>query len=338
MVPCESRSAKERRLISICLKHQLGQPGEEDLLPCSDRSLLAHRLVFNRQRIDFVYLGQSIPFSVEQPTESGDQLVESLQMLTLDQSVSKWYRIHPSITSINILFESTPLTDHLPTSRSVSLSDIGGLKKEKSNLADLLLLSSTTNFMPPRGILLYGPKGCGKTMLINALAEETRATAIRINPSDVYSRHYGESETKLKRLFAQTIVKGADQRKTLFLLIVENIESLCPNQERITQQMERRLTTTFIELLDRHLDGRNVLLIATTSRIDSVDADLRRPGRIDEEIEIGIPNQQDRLEVRIRSTQSITRFFLDSQSATTLLSKRSGRESIEVDRRTNARL
>lgn len=225
-------------------------------------------------------------------------------MLTLDKSVSKWYRIHPSITSIDVQFEPAPANDQLATSRSISLSDIGGLTKEKSNLSDLLLLSSTTNFLPPRGILLYGPKGCGKTMLINALAEEIRATTIRINPSDIYSRHYGESETKLKRLFAQTTVKGTDQRKTIFLLIVENIESLCPHQERITQQMERRLTTTFIELLDRYLDGRNVLLIATTNRIDSVDADLRRPGRIDEEIEIGIPNQQDRLEVRPKSTVS----------------------------------
>jgi transitional endoplasmic reticulum ATPase len=130
-------------------------------------------------------------------------------------------------------------------------------------------------------------------MLINAIGHEISATIIRINPSDIYSRHYGESETKLKRLFAQTTVT-----KKKYLLIVENIESLCPNQERITQQLERRLTTTFIELLDRHLDGKNVFLIATTNRLDSVDSDLRRPGRIDEEIEIGIPNQHDRLEVR----------------------------------------
>jgi transitional endoplasmic reticulum ATPase len=174
----------------------------------------------------------------------------------------------------------------------ISLSDIGGLKKEKSDLTDLLV-SSLTNDIPPRGILLHGPKGCGKTMLINAIGHEISATIIRINPSDIYSRHYGESETKLKRLFAQTTVT-----KKKYLLIVENIESLCPNQERITQQLERRLTTTFIELLDRHLDGKNVFLIATTNRLDSVDSDLRRPGRIDEEIEIGIPNQHDRLEVR----------------------------------------
>ena len=97
--------------------------------------------------------------------------------------------------------------------------------------------------------------------------------------------------------------------KKKYLLIVENIESLCPNQERITQQLERRLTTTFIELLDRYLDGKNVFLIATTNRLDSVDTDLRRPGRIDEEIEIGIPNQHDRLEVK-----KIHRLFLNNLS------------------------
>lgn len=181
-----------------------------------------------------------------------------------------------------------------------SLTDIGGLKKEKSTLTDLLFTSSSTESIPVRGVLLYGPKGCGKTMLVNAIAEQLGATIIRINPSDIYSRHYGESETKLKRFFAQATVKrnSSDNGKSRSLIIVENIESLCPNQERITQQLERRLTTTFIELLDRHLDGIRVLLIATTNHLDSVDANLRRPGRIDEEIEIGIPSQQDRLEVR----------------------------------------
>lgn len=182
----------------------------------------------------------------------------------------------------------------------ISLSDIGGLKKEKSDIIDLFL-SSETNYIPPRGILLHGPKGCGKTMLINAIANEISATIIRINPSDIYSRHYGESETKLKHLFAQTTVtknNNSSNIKKKYLIIVENIESLCPNQERITQQLERRLTTTFIELLDRYLDGKKIFLIATTNRLDAVDTDLRRPGRIDEEIEIGIPNQQDRFEVR----------------------------------------
>jgi SpoVK/Ycf46/Vps4 family AAA+-type ATPase len=192
--------------------------------------------------------------------------------------------------------------------KSITLLDIGGLKKEKSDLTDLLLLS-TINYIPPRGILLHGPKGCGKTILIKAIAHEISAITIHINPSDIYSRHYGESETKLKRLFAQTTMIKNNNLKKKYLLIVENIESLCPNQERITQQLERRLTTTFIELLDRYLNGKNVFLIATTNRIDSVDTDLRRPGRIDEEIEIGIPNQQDRLEVK-----QINRLLLNNLS------------------------
>ena len=135
-------------------------------------------------------------------------------------------------------------------------------------------------------------------MLINAIAHELSANIIPINPSDVYSRHYGESETKLKRLFAQTTTTTTNSTKKTCLIVVENIESLCPNQERTTQQLERRLTTTFIELLDRYLNGKQIVLIATTNRLDSVDTNLRRPGRIDEEIEISIPNQNDRLEVK----------------------------------------
>jgi transitional endoplasmic reticulum ATPase len=256
---------------------------------------LANRIVFGEQRIDFVYLGQSISFRVEQPTDDID-LIDSLHSLSLDSNLPSFYRICPSTTSITIQFEPTTANNNIQD-KSISLSDIGGLKKEKSDLTDLLR-SSTINYIPPRGILLHGPKGCGKTILINAIIHEISATPIRINSSDIYSRHYGESETKLKRLFAQTTMTKNNNTKKKYLLIVENIESLCPNQERVTQQLERRLTTTFIELLDRYLDGETVLLIATTNRLESVDTDLRRPGRIDEEIEIGIPNQQDRLEVK----------------------------------------
>ena len=141
-------------------------------------------------------------------------------------------------------------------------------------------------------------------MLVSAIANEISATMIHINPSDVYSRHYGESEAKLKQLFVQTTKPKTYDIEKKYLLIVENIESLCPNQERITQQLERRLTTTFLALIDQYLDGRKFFLIATTNRLDSVDTDLRRPGRIDEEIEIGIPNQQDRFEVRKQTKTS----------------------------------
>jgi ATP-dependent 26S proteasome regulatory subunit len=208
-----------------------------------DIILLVNRIVFGEQRIDFVYLGQSITFRVEQPTDE-ENLIDSLHSLSLDNNFPNFYRICPSTTSINIQFEPTTMNRNDIQDKSITLLDIGGLKKEKSDLTDLLL-SSTLNYIPPRGILLHGPKGCGKTMLINAISHEISATIIRINPSDVYSRHYGESETKLKR----------------------------------------------------YLDVKNVFLIATTNRLDSVDTDLRRPGRIDEEIEIGIPNQYDRLEV-----------------------------------------
>ena len=204
--------------------------------------------------------------------------------------------------SIQIEFDSAS-SDATNTIRPTTLDDLGGLKKEKIEPER----TSGAIRCRPRGILLYGPKGCGKTMLINALAHELNANVLRIYPAEIYSRHYGESETKLKRIFAQ--VTKVEKRKTF--LVVENIESLCPHQERITQQLERRLTTTFIDMLDRYLDGTNVLLIATTNRIDAIDADLRRPGRLDEEIEIGIPNQNDRFEVRrAGSTNEEKRVFL----------------------------
>ncbi|CAF1274067.1 unnamed protein product [Adineta ricciae] len=291
LVACSTRSTNERRLITICLKHQL-----------------ENRIVYVGQQIEFVYLGQSISFRVERPNDESD-LVDSLHSLSIENDLPKLYQLSSSTTSITIQFDlSTTNSLNKTSEKSLTLSDIGGLKKEKSDLTDLLL-SSTLNDIPPRGILLHGPKGCGKTTLINALAQEISATIVPINPSDVYSRHYGESETKLKRLFAQTTVNKTKK----YFLVVENIESLCPNQERITQQLERRLTTTFIELLDRYLDGKNVILIATTNRLDSVDTDLRRPGRIDEEIEIGVPNQTDRLEILNLKLRSMTNNLNDEE-------------------------
>ena len=259
----ENRSSNERRLIAACLKHQL-----------------ANRIVFFDQKIDFVYLGQTISFRVEKSMNFDENFAEMSIETKIPQ---RFFRISPSFTSIEIEFD-------LKTTkiRTTTFDDLGGLKKEKKLLQDFFIDSTS-----PRGILLYGPKGCGKTMLIDAFAQELDAKILRIHPAEIYSRHYGESETKLKEIFAQT--KKFSKKKTF--LIVENIESLCPHQERITQQLERRLTTTFIDLLDRNLDGTNLLLIATTNRIDAVDTDLRRPGRLDEEIEIGIPNQNDRFDV-----------------------------------------
>jgi len=257
-----------------------------------------NRIVFIEQRIDFVYLGQTISFRVELPADDAN-LVDSLHSLSLNSSnPTNFYRISPTSTAITVQFELKTSSTTVSEDKSITFSDIGGLKKEKTDLTDLLLLSTNENYIPPRGILLHGPKGCGKTMLINAIAHELSANIIPINPSDVYSRHYGESETKLKRLFAQTTTTTTNSTKKTCLIVVENIESLCPNQERTTQQLERRLTTTFIELLDRYLNGKQIVLIATTNRLDSVDTNLRRPGRIDEEIEISIPNQNDRLEVK----------------------------------------
>ncbi|CAF1218059.1 unnamed protein product [Rotaria sordida] len=184
--------------------------------------------------IDFVYLGYSINFRVQQQCDDIN-LIDSFH-----SNLPIFYRIYLSITSIIIQFKLMTINNNIEN-KSISLSDIGGLKREKSDLTNLLL-QSTTNYISLRRIFPHGAKRRGKTLLINAIAHEISATIIRIHLSNIY---------------------------------------------------KRRLTATLIELLDRHLDGKNIFLMVTTKWPDLVDTDLRRPGRIDEEIEIGMANQQD---------------------------------------------
>lgn len=188
--------------------------------------------------------------------------------------------------------------DHTPP--SVTLSSLGGLTEITTQLMELIGLPilhpeiySATGVEPPRGVLLYGPPGCGKTTIANALAGELQVPFINILAPSVVSGMSGESEKKLREIF--------DEAKTLApcIIFMDEIDAITPKRDGGAQrEMERRIVAQLLTLMDEltlaKTDGKPVIVIGATNRPDSLDSALRRAGRFDREICLNVPNEEQR--------------------------------------------
>jgi len=180
----------------------------------------------------------------------------------------------------------------------VTYEDIGGLSAEIKKVREMIELPmkhpelfERLGVEAPKGVLLYGPPGTGKTLLAKALASETNAHFETLSGPEIMSKYYGESEEKLRSLF-----KTAEEQAPSIILIDE-IDSIAPKREEVTGEVERRVVAQLLALMDGMETRGKVVVIGATNRPDSLDPALRRPGRFDREIEIGVPNRQSRLEV-----------------------------------------
>jgi transitional endoplasmic reticulum ATPase len=180
----------------------------------------------------------------------------------------------------------------------VTYEDIGGLSAEIKKVREMIELPmkhpelfERLGVDAPKGVLLYGPPGTGKTLLAKALASETNAHFETLSGPEIMSKYYGESEEKLRQLF-----KTAEEQAPSIVLIDE-IDSIAPKREEVTGEVERRVVAQLLALMDGMETRGKVVVIGATNRPDSLDPALRRPGRFDREIEIGVPNRQSRLEV-----------------------------------------
>ncbi len=180
----------------------------------------------------------------------------------------------------------------------VTYEDIGGLSAEIKKVREMIELPmkhpelfERLGVEAPKGVLLYGPPGTGKTLLAKALASETNAHFETLSGPEIMSKYYGESEEKLRQLF-----KTAEEQAPSIVLIDE-IDSIAPKREEVTGEVERRVVAQLLALMDGMETRGKVVVIGATNRPDSLDPALRRPGRFDREIEIGVPNRQSRLEV-----------------------------------------
>jgi len=198
-------------------------------------------------------------------------------------------------TKLTILNEPAPEGKGLPRT---TYEDIGGLREEIQRVREMVELPlrhpelfQRLGIEPPKGVLLHGPPGCGKTLLARAVANESEANFFSINGPEIMSKFYGESEARLREIFQQA------QQNAPSIIFVDELDAIAPKREEVTGEVERRVVAQLLALMDG-LSGRgNVIVIGATNRPGALDPALRRPGRFDREIEIGVPDKQGRYEI-----------------------------------------
>ena len=182
--------------------------------------------------------------------------------------------------------------------KRISYEDIGGLKDELQRLRETIRLPMRhpelfhkLGIEPPKGVLLYGPPGTGKTLIAKAVASESGAHFISIAGPEVISKYYGESEQRLREVFEEARSNAPS------IIFIDELDSITPRREEVTGEVERRVVAQLLTMMDGLEERGQVVVIGATNRLDAVDPALRRPGRFDREIEIGVPSELDRIEI-----------------------------------------
>lgn len=180
----------------------------------------------------------------------------------------------------------------------VTYEDIGGLKDEIQKVREMIELPlrhpeifEKLGVEAPKGVLLYGPPGTGKTLLAKAVANESNAHFISISGPEIMSKFYGESEARLREIFKEA------REKAPTIVFIDEIDSIAPKREEVTGEVERRVVSQLLSLMDGLEARGKVIVIAATNRPNAIDPALRRPGRFDREIEIKVPDRRGRFEI-----------------------------------------
>ncbi len=204
-------------------------------------------------------------------------------------------RITPST---NLVIKDEPVSDAIVKIADVHYEDIGGLDEAKNKIREMIELPirypqlfERLGIDPPKGVLLFGPPGTGKTLLAKAVANESDAHFITISGPELVSKFVGESEEKLREIFKQA------NEKAPTIIFMDEIDAIAPKREEATNEVERRMVSQLLTLMDGMPPRGQVIIVAATNRPDAIDQALRRPGRFDREIEIGVPNRNARKEV-----------------------------------------
>ncbi|MEM0384785.1 MAG: CDC48 family AAA ATPase, partial [Candidatus Caldarchaeum sp.] len=181
---------------------------------------------------------------------------------------------------------------------SITYEDIGGLQEQIQRVREMIELPlrfpelfQKLGIDPPKGVLLYGPPGCGKTLLAKAVATEAEANFILINGPEIMNKYYGETEARLRDIFRKA------EEEAPSIIFIDEIDAIAPKRSEVTGEVEKRVVAQLLALMDG-LEGRgSVIVIGATNRPNALDPALRRPGRFDREIEIGIPDKRGRVEI-----------------------------------------
>ena len=190
--------------------------------------------------------------------------------------------------------------------RKVTYEDIGGLEEEIQRIREMIELPirhpelfKRIGIDPPKGVLLHGPPGTGKTLLARAVAGETDAHFETISGPEIMSKFYGQSEENLRKVFEKS------KEMAPSIIFIDELDSIAPKRGEVTGEVERRVVAQLLSLLDG-LEGRGeVIVIGATNRVNDIDPALRRPGRFDREIEIGVPDTDGRYEILLIHTRGM---------------------------------
>jgi transitional endoplasmic reticulum ATPase len=240
------------------------------------RNRLMERTLVEGDTTLVMMLGHAIPFTVTKTRPHGITKVTTETRLT-------------------ILNEPALEGKGLPRT---TYEDIGGLHEEIQRVREMVELPlrhpelfQRLGIEPPKGVLLHGFPGCGKTLLARAVANESEANFFSINGPEIMSKFYGESEARLREIFQQA------QQNAPSIIFIDELDAIAPKREEVTGEVERRVVAQLLALMDG-LSGRgNVIVIGATNRPGALDPALRRPGRFDREIEIGVPDKKGRYEI-----------------------------------------
>jgi len=229
------------------------------------------------------------------PVMSNTMLGELLPFLALDVEPDGAVIISPHT---RIELQSDEVRSEGELISGVTYEDIGGLKAEIKRVREMIELPlkhpeifKRLGVNPPKGILLHGPPGCGKTLIARAVANESGARFFDIAGPEIISKYYGESEKHLREVFEKA------QSEAPSIIFIDEIDSIAPKREDVTGEVERRVVAQLLTMMDGLKPRGDVIVIGATNRVNAIDPALRRPGRFDREIEIRVPDLDDRLEI-----------------------------------------
>ena len=228
--------------------------------------------------------------SIQLPTQMGGKI----QFITTSTKPSK-----PVIVTENTVFKLGAMTKAIDASiPRITYDELGGLKREVLKIREMVELPmrhpelfEKIGVEAPKGVLLYGPPGTGKTLLAKAVAGETNAHFISLSGPEIMGKHYGESEERIREIFTQA------EENAPSIIFIDEIDSIAPKRDEVSGELEKRIVSQLLTLMDGMKSRGKVIVIAATNRPDSIDPALRRPGRFDREIEIGIPDDEGRFDI-----------------------------------------
>ncbi len=204
------------------------------------------------------------------------------------------------VTASTVLFtEGEPIQrEEEEGANEIGYDDIGGCRRQMAQIREMIelplrhpALFKTLGVKPPRGVLLYGPPGSGKTMIARAVANETGAFFFLINGPEIMSKMAGDSESNLRRAFEEA------EKNAPAIIFMDELDSIAPKRDKVSGEVEKRIVSQLLTLMDGLKSRGQVIVIAATNRPDSIDPALRRFGRFDREIDIGVPDEVGRLEI-----------------------------------------